>query len=96
MANMNPPKAFRDRQGKGRAKGVPNKVTRTMKQMLAEAANELNLDRKTSLVALAKSKGGLAAFWSIAQRGLIPSEISGSLEIKLPAIVELPPKKKRE
>lgn len=62
--------------GKGRKKGVPNKITRTVKEMLIEAANELNADPVTSLVAMAKEKGGLPAFWGIASR-LIPTEITG-------------------
>jgi hypothetical protein len=65
----------------GRPKGTPNVLTRTVKEAVLDAFNELRGDRKANLVAWGKKNPG--AFYQVAAR-LIPTEIKGGFDkIKL-------------
>lgn len=62
----------------GRKAGVPNKLTKTFKEALQVAVEEMQADPKTSLVTWAK--GNPTEFWKIAAK-LIPTELTGELGI---------------
>lgn len=66
--------SFKPGQG-GRPKGVPNKLTRTVKDTVLTVFNDLQEDRQKNLLAFAKKYP--RDFYSIAAR-LIPTEISGN------------------
>jgi hypothetical protein len=64
----------------GRQKGVPNKVTRTFKEMLTEALLAMQDDKKHNLIQWGKENP--TEFYKIASK-LIPTELSGAIETKL-------------
>jgi hypothetical protein len=70
---------FKKGQG-GREPGVPNKLTKTIRESVLEAYNELQKDKKANIVAWGKRQPGL--FYQIAAR-LIPTEINATLAGKL-------------
>ena len=73
----------------GRPKGSLNEITRTFKDGLTEAYNELQKDPNTSLIGWGKKN--LNAFYLIASK-LIPTEINHSLDNKvINVVVPLPP-----
>ena len=62
---------------KGGGRTTPNKLTRAYKDILAEAVNELNADKKTSLVTLARSsKNHLAAVYKLGAV-IVPLQVTG-------------------
>lgn len=65
--------------GKGRVKGVPNKITATMKEMLAEALEKVG--GPEYLARMAEEQP--AAFLSLLGR-LVPSEVRAELSAKDP------------
>lgn len=68
---------FKARIGKGKPKGVLNKVTRTMKQIMEEAVTKVDNNPKTSLASLASDgKQGKAVFWQVASK-LLPVQLTG-------------------
>ena len=74
---------------KGRGEGNQNKLTKTVKETVLAAFNELQNDPKANIVTWGKENP--AMFYQIAAR-LIPTEISGNLETKI--ITVIPPSKK--
>lgn len=65
----------------GRPPGTPNVLTRTVKEAVLDAFNELQRDEKANLVSWGKKNPGL--FYQVAAR-LIPTEIKGGFDkIKL-------------
>ena len=74
---------------KGRPSGIPNKLTKTVKETILAAFNELQEDPKANIISWGKENPGL--FYQIASR-LIPTEISGNLETRI--ITVIPPNKK--
>jgi hypothetical protein len=71
---------------KGREKGSKNKLTRTFKEILTDALEALQEDKKNNLEAWAKENP--TEFYKIASK-LIPSEISATVESKV--ITVIPP-----
>ena len=78
MAKGNPhPDMSGLRPGQGRNKGIPNKVTRTMKAILEEAANAMAADPKLNILAMARrSQVGLVAAHNITSK-LLPVQLTG-------------------
>lgn len=72
----------------GRAKGTPNVLTRTVKETVLAAFNELQKDPKANIVDWGKKNPGM--FYQIAAK-LIPTELNATLESKV--ITVTPPKK---
>ena len=62
---------------KGREEGSKNKLTRTIKESVLSAFNELQDDPKANLIAWGKKNPGL--FYQIAAK-LIPTELAGTIE----------------
>ena len=71
-------KPFKKGEG-GRPKGVPNKLTKTVKETVLAAFNELQEDPLTNIVAWGKDNP--TAFYQIAAK-LIPTEVQGKLEVQ--------------
>lgn len=69
----------------GRPKGTQNKLTRTVRDTVLAAFNELQDDPKANIVAWAKKQPGL--FYQIAAK-LIPTEINATLSEKI-IVVEI-------
>ena len=61
----------------GKEKGTPNKLTRTVKEALLLAFNELQNDKKANLISWGKENP--SAFYQVAAK-LIPTEISANIE----------------
>lgn len=72
----------------GRVKGTPNVLTRTVKETVLAAFNELQKDPKANIVDWGKKNPGM--FYQIAAK-LIPTELNATLESKV--ITVTPPKK---
>lgn len=64
----------------GRKKGEPNKLTKTVKDTVLAAFNELQLDPKANIVDWGKKNPGL--FYQIAAK-LIPTEVNANIESKV-------------
>lgn len=62
----------------GRQKGVPNKITKTVRETVASVFNELQEDPKHCLKEFAKENP--KEFYTIASK-LIPTEITGGLKL---------------
>lgn len=71
-----PGKPFKKGEAKGRPKGVKNKLTRTVKETVLAAFNELQGDPKANIVTWGKKNPAL--FYQIASR-LIPTEVDAKL-----------------
>ena len=78
---------------KGRVTGSHNKVTTQAKEAIQMAFE--GIGGVPALIAWAKDEKNQGAFYSLFSK-LLPVQMSGTLEITTPAIVELPPKKPRE
>jgi len=63
----------------GRPKGAVNKITKTVRETVLQAFNEIQDDPKVNIVQFAKTYP--RDFYTIAAR-LIPTEISGKIETK--------------
>lgn len=69
---------FQDgRKGNGRPKGSPNKITRTVRETVLAAFQELQEDPKVKITEWAKREP--TEFYKIASR-LIPTEVVGNLK----------------
>ena len=79
------PKGFQ-KGNSGKPKGATNKLTRTFKEILTDALEALQEDKKNNLEAWAKENP--TEFYKIASK-LIPSEISATVESKV--ITVIPP-----
>ncbi len=77
--------------GTGRPKGVPNKLTQTIREAVLDAFNELQNDPHNNLIAWGKQNPSL--FYQIASK-LIPTEINHSLDNKVIKVIT--PKKPDE
>lgn len=75
----------------GREKGVPNKITASVKEAIVNAFNELQNDPDANLIAWGKKN--TTAFYMVASK-VIPSEINHSLDNKV--ITVITPKKPDE
>ncbi len=65
-------------EGTGRAKGTPNKLTKTVKETVLAVFNDLQNDPKANLLDWAKSEP--TEFYKIASK-LIPTEVNAQVEI---------------
>jgi hypothetical protein len=63
----------------GRPKGAINKITRTVKETVLAAFNEIQSDPKVNIISFAKTYP--RDFYAIAAK-LIPTEITGKIETK--------------
>lgn len=79
----------------GRSKGTPNKVTALAKDIISGVAEKLGGLERLAKWAQEDPKNE-SVFWANIFTKTLPHEVTGGLEIKTPAIVELPPKKARE
>lgn len=61
----------------GRQKGSPNKLTKTVKEAVLDAFNELQQDPKANIVDWGRRNPGM--FYQIAAK-LIPTEIQGNVK----------------
>jgi len=77
------PKGFQ-KGNSGKPKGATNKLTRTFKEILTDALESLQQDKKNNLEAWAKENP--TEFYKIASK-LIPSEISATVESKVITVV---------
>lgn len=65
----------------GRAKGIPNKITKTVKETVLAVFNDLQEDPKANL--LSWGKDNPTDFYKIAAK-LIPTELNASVEVIKP------------
>ncbi len=79
--------------GPGRPKGLPNKTTIAAKEAIQSAFD--GIGGVKAFTDWAKDSKNQGEFYKLFAK-LLPVQLMGSLEIKLPVIVELPPKKSRE
>jgi hypothetical protein len=70
--------SFKKGEAKGRPKGTPNKLTKTVKETVMAAFEDLQNDPKANLIAWGKANP--TPFYQIAAK-LIPTEISAAVEI---------------
>jgi Family of unknown function (DUF5681) len=70
---------------KGKPKGTPNKLTRTVKETVLAVFDDLQQDPKANL--LSWGKGNPTEFYKIAAK-LIPTEIAAKVEINKPIIID--------
>lgn len=68
--------SFKPGEAKGRPPGTPNKLTRTVKETVLAAFNDLQSDPKNNILAFAKSNP--RDFYQIAAK-LIPTEINAKV-----------------
>jgi hypothetical protein len=68
----------------GRPRGVPNKLTTTIREAVLEAFSELQKDPNNNLLAWGKQNPSL--FYQIASK-LIPTEINHSLDNKVIRVI---------
>ena len=80
--------SFKKGDATGRPKGTPNKLTKTVKDTVLAAFNELQDDPKANILEWGKKNPGM--FYQIAAK-LIPTEVNATLESKV--ITGTPPKK---
>jgi hypothetical protein len=78
--------SFKPGESKGRPKGTPNKLTKTVKDTVLAAFNELQSDPKANIIDWGKKNPGL--FYQIAAK-LIPTEVNANITEKI-IIVEVP------
>lgn len=64
----------------GKVKGTPNKLTRTVKETVLAAFNDLQNDPKANILAWAKDEP--TEFYKIAAK-LIPTEVNATVESKV-------------
>ena len=76
-------KPFKKGEATGRPKGVQNKITRTVKETVWAAFNELQCDPKHNIVAFAKSNP--KEFYAIAAK-LIPTEVKATVGSSVPIL----------
>lgn len=69
----------------GKVKGTPNKLTKTVKETVLAAFNDLQQDPKANIMAWAKEQP--TEFYKIAAK-LIPTEVNANVEVHKK---ELPP-----
>ena len=75
------------KRGRGRPKGVPNKIGKAAKDMIAEVAE--GLGGADGMLAWAKEdKANEKAFWTQVYPKLIPVQLQGDAENPLLAIIE--------
>ncbi len=72
----------------GSRKGIPNKLTRTVKETVLAVFNDLQSDPAANLLTWAKKNP--KDFYIIAAK-LIPTEIAGSIEVDQKPFVDSPP-----
>jgi len=77
--------SFKKGEAKGRPKGTPNKLTRTVKETVLKVFDDLQADPKANL--LAWGKDNPTEFYKIAAK-LIPTEVNANVEVHKK---ELPP-----
>ncbi len=70
--------SFKPGEAPGRPKGIPNKLTRTVKECVLEAFNELQSDPQNKLIAFAKKNP--RDFYQIAAK-LIPTDIKADVRV---------------
>lgn len=75
---------FKKGQG-GRQKGAINKLTKTVRDTVLSAFNELQDDPKANITTWAKDNP--TEFYKIASK-LIPTEVNASVEISKPVIID--------
>jgi hypothetical protein len=80
------PKILFEKGNKGKPKGCKNKITRSVKEALLVAFNDLQQDPKANL--LAWGKANPTAFYMVAAK-LIPTEVQGSMEITTIKVVRV-------
>lgn len=68
----------------GKPKGATNKITRSFKEALMEAFNELQQDPKANLITWGKANPSY--FYTIASK-LIPAEINAKVEGKIITVI---------
>ena len=78
----------------GRPKGSINKTTASAKEAISAAFE--GLGGVPALLNWARQEKNQGIFYGNIWTKILPHEITGGIEIKTPAIVELPPKKLRE
>jgi hypothetical protein len=64
----------------GKVKGTPNKLTRTVKETVLAAFNDLQQDAKANITSWAKENP--TEFYKIAAK-LIPTEVKGDVELNV-------------
>lgn len=67
----------------GKVKGTPNKITKTVKETILGAFNDLQSDPRANIFTWAKDNP--TEFYKIASK-LIPSEINASVEVITPKL----------
>lgn len=72
--------SFKKGEAKGRPKGTPNKLTRTVKETVLAVFDDLQSDPKANLLSWGKSNP--TEFYKIAAK-LIPTEIKGDVELNV-------------
>jgi hypothetical protein len=77
--------SFKKGEAKGRPAGTPNKLTKTVKETVLAAFNDLQSDPKANIMTWAKDNP--TDFYKIASK-LIPTEVNANVEI---VKAELPP-----
>ena len=77
--------SFKKGESKGRPKGAINKLTKTVKETVLGAFNELQADPKANIMAWAKEN--TTEFYKIASK-LIPTEVNASVEVNKPVIID--------
>lgn len=70
----------------GKPKGAKNKLTKSFKEMLAEALNAMNEDQSQPYALLSWGKKNPNLFYPIASK-LIPTELTGQLTQKIIKVV---------
>jgi len=79
---------------KGRKAGTPNKLTQEVKAVIIEVATGLG-GAAGMLKWTKQDPKNEASFWTSIYPRIAPLEHSGGIEVKTPAIVQLPPKDAR-
>lgn len=75
--------SFKKGEANGRPKGTPNKLTKTVKETILGAFNDLQNDPRANIFSWAKDNP--TEFYKIASK-LIPSEINASVEVITPKL----------
>lgn len=70
-------KPFKKGQG-GRPKGVPNKLSKSIRDSILEAFNELQIDKQYNILSWAKEN--TTEFYKIASK-LIPVEVAANVDV---------------